>query len=76
MRSYAVERSDAAPLDWRKSTFSWANGDCVQVASRSGGAVWVRDTKNPDGLMLAFDRSPWSTFVGAIRTDGTAERNR
>jgi hypothetical protein len=73
MRFYAVGSSEAAPLDWRKSTFSWANGDCVQVASRSRGVVRVRDTKDPRGPMLAFDRGQWNAFVGAVRTNGVGD---
>ena len=70
MRRYAVRSSDASPLDWRKSTFSWANSDCVQVASRPRGVVRVRDTKDPGGAVLAFDRSQWNAFVGGIRSGG------
>ena len=58
--------NDAPPPDWRKSTFSWANSDCVQVASRSRGVVRVRDTKDPDGTVLAFDRSQWEAFVKSV----------
>jgi hypothetical protein len=70
---YPVRSSDASPRDWRKSSFSWANSDCVAVASRSGGVVRVRDTKNPSGPMLAFDRVQWEAFVGGLRN---GERDR
>jgi hypothetical protein len=68
MSSYAVRSSDASPLDWRKSSFSWANSDCVEVASRSGGVVRVRDTMNPNGPMLAFGRVQWDAFMGGLRS--------
>lgn len=69
MRFFVVHPSRALPLDWRKSSFSWANGDCVEVASRSGGLVRVRDSRDASGAMLAFDRSQWNAFVGALRDD-------
>jgi hypothetical protein len=74
MSNYAVWSSDASPLDWRKSSFSWANSDCVEVASRSGGLVLVRDTKNPGGPVLAFNRAQWAAFVGGIGSDGDDRR--
>jgi Domain of unknown function (DUF397) len=70
MSTYAVRSADASPLDWRKSSFSWANSDCVEVASRSGGIVRVRDTKNPTGPALAFNRVQWAAFVGGIGNYG------
>jgi hypothetical protein len=40
-------------MDWRKSSYSGANGgDCVEVASADG--VAVRDTTNLDGMTLEF----------------------
>ena len=40
--------------DWRKSTYSSANGgQCVETASRNG-VVLVRDTVDRDGAVLGF----------------------
>lgn len=66
MSDYAFGASNTSPLDWRKSSFSWANSDCVEVACGSGGVVRVRDTKNSAGTVLAFDRTQWTAFVGDI----------
>ncbi|MCM4078289.1 DUF397 domain-containing protein [Paractinoplanes hotanensis] len=53
-------------LVWRKSSGS-LNGDCVEVAPLPDG-VAVRDSKNPDGPMLAFTHSEWRAFIaGAIK---------
>jgi hypothetical protein len=67
MGSFAVRSSNASPVDWRKSSFSWANSDCIEVASRSGGVVGVRDSKNPGGNTLVVGPVQWDAFVDRIR---------
>jgi hypothetical protein len=39
-------------MEWRKSSFSAASGDCVQVRQDLAA---MRDSKNPDGPTLAAD---------------------
>jgi uncharacterized protein DUF397 len=54
-------------MDWRKSSFSNANGgNCLEAASGNGG-VMVRDTTNRDGDMLALSASAWAAFVAGLR---------
>lgn len=53
--------------DWKKSSYSGANGgDCIEAAS-ADGTVLVRDTKNRDGGTLGFTTSAWGAFLAAIR---------
>jgi hypothetical protein len=52
---------------WIKSSPSYANGGCVEVAARSGDRIRVRDSKNPAGAVLGFSSGDWNAFVGAIR---------
>lgn len=59
-------------LVWTKSSFSLANGNCVEVAGLSSELVRVRDSKNP-GPMLQFSSERWSTFVRDVR-NGELER--
>ena len=54
-------------MDWRKSSYSGANGgDCVEVASAVG--VAVRDTTDRDGVTLAFSAGAWAAFVTRLRS--------
>jgi Domain of unknown function (DUF397) len=61
--------SEAEPSDsrWVKSSLSFANGDCVEVASLTDGSIGVRDSKDAAGPMLRFTPSEWRAFVGGVR---------
>jgi hypothetical protein len=53
-------------MDWRKSSFSGANGgDCVEVASADN--VAVRDTTDRDGVTLEFTAQAWQEFTRRLR---------
>ena len=52
---------------WRKSTYSTAEGNCIEVASNPVGTVAVRDSKNPSGPVLALSPEDWQTFVASVR---------
>jgi hypothetical protein len=56
--------SQAAELDWFKSSYSGTNGgDCVEVAAKLD-AVYVRDSKVVSGgPILRVGRVEWAAFV-------------
>lgn len=59
-----MERDSA---DWRKSTFSSANGgQCVEVGKGFTGIV-VRDTTDRDGAVLAVPASAWRALLAEVR---------
>jgi hypothetical protein len=54
-------------MDWRKSTYSNANGgDCVETSS-GDGMILVRDTTNRDCATLAFSAQAWEQFTTSLR---------
>lgn len=59
----------ARRLVWRKAWSSTGHGACVEVAD-AGRAVAVRDSKDPQGPVLAFPATEWQSFLaGAKRGD-------
>jgi len=51
---------------WRKSSFSSAAGNCIEVGDLAENGRAVRDSKDPTGPVLAVSRAQWAAFVGAI----------
>lgn len=43
-----------------------ATGACVEVG-RHDDLIVVRDSKEPDGPMMAFSRAAWAEFVAGVR---------
>ncbi len=52
--------------DWKKSSYSGAHGDCVEVRAPGVAAVAVRDSKDPHGPALAFTPRAWAAFVDGV----------
>jgi hypothetical protein len=54
---------------WRKSSYSGNGGaDCVEVGAREEASrVFVRDTKDPQGPLLAFGPDAWKQFAERVK---------
>jgi hypothetical protein len=52
-------------LDWRKSSYSNGQANCVEVAD-AGQDIAVRDSKEPDGPVLVFGAGEWRAFVSGL----------
>jgi hypothetical protein len=52
---------------WVKSSQSYANGNCVEVAGLPGGVVGVRDSRKAAGPVLRFTPGEWRAFLGGVR---------
>ncbi|MFJ6725935.1 MULTISPECIES: DUF397 domain-containing protein [unclassified Streptomyces] len=48
---------------FRKSSYSQAESNCVEVAVTSADGRAVRDSKQPDGPLLAVSRNGWMAFL-------------
>jgi len=59
------EAAAGAP-EWHKSTFSLANGECVEVADLGGGVIGLRDSKDPDSPVLRFTRAEMNAFLRGV----------
>ncbi|MEU8258760.1 DUF397 domain-containing protein [Micromonospora inaquosa] len=51
--------------EWRKSSRSNQDANCVEVATNLGDVVGVRDSKDSDGPVLVVDAYSWRLFVAA-----------
>jgi hypothetical protein len=59
---------DLSTPQWRKSSRSSDQPNCVEVAI-TAGAVAVRDSKHPTGSALFIPPLTWATFTTALRTN-------
>jgi hypothetical protein len=58
---------DVTGIAWRKSSYSGSNGGaCVEIGA-VGPAVALRDSKHPDGPLLAFPADTWQAFTDQIK---------
>jgi hypothetical protein len=70
--THGLERlstSELARAEWRKSSWSSFNGNCVEVAELSGGQlIGVRDTKDVGrGPVLIFKEDAWRSFLAGVK---------
>jgi hypothetical protein len=53
--------------DWVKSSLSFSNGNCVEVASLLHGEIGVRNSRDSEGAILRFTSDEWHAFLGGVR---------
>lgn len=64
MRSVDLQKSSS----WRKSSYSAANGDCVEVGPLADSHIGVRDSKDASAAaVLKFTLAGWRAFVGEVK---------
>ena len=60
----------AGPI-WKKSSWSAANGHCIEMAELPDGTVAVRDSKDsgPERPILVFPRRGWNAFLLGVNAN-------
>ncbi|MEU2789393.1 DUF397 domain-containing protein [Streptomyces sp. NPDC007100] len=61
-----VDDASALSVTWWKSTYSDSGAQCVECAIVDAGTVAIRDSKNPAGPALRFERGRLVAFVSAV----------
>ncbi|MFC6885748.1 MULTISPECIES: DUF397 domain-containing protein [Actinomadura] len=65
-----MSENDFSTTRWRKSSYSGGGQtQCVEVAGLGTG-VLARDSKDPDGPVLAFSAGEWRALLGVLKRDG------
>ena len=52
---------------WGKSSLSFANGNCVEVASLPDGTIGLRNSRDSGGPVLRFTPDEWHAFLGGAQ---------
>ncbi len=64
-RDSSPEKPDSA-AKWVKSSLSFANGNCVEVADLDD-SIGVRNSRDREGAVLRFTSDEWHAFLGGVR---------
>ncbi|MFF3762504.1 DUF397 domain-containing protein [Streptomyces sp. NPDC001922] len=54
------------PSNWRKSSYSGGQGDCVEIAASVSSVAHVRDSKDREGPVLTFSGDAWRAFIADV----------
>lgn len=65
-RSAKFRAGNDSSLSWIKSSLSYHNGSCVEVAGLDAPAIRVRNSRDPGGAVLTFTPAEWDAFVGGV----------
>ncbi|MFF5249106.1 DUF397 domain-containing protein [Streptosporangium sp. NPDC000095] len=60
---------DLSGAEFRTSSLSGGNNNCVEVATNLPGLVAIRDSKDPSGPALTFSPAAWDNFLSSIRNE-------
>lgn len=61
-----AEQPGSGPV-WVKSSLSFSNGNCVEVASLPGNGIGVRNSRDSEGPVLRFTPDEWHAFLGGVQ---------
>lgn len=67
-KSSTCETNACAEVDmsWKKSS-ACESGACAEVNGEDGRVVRIRNSQDPDGVVLSFSKDEWSKFTKGIK---------
>lgn len=63
----AAVPADVLDVAWRKSSYSGAMGNCVEVARLASGDVAVRNSRDPRGPALVYTQAEIAAFLAGAK---------
>jgi hypothetical protein len=54
--------------EWKVSSYTGGQGNCVEVARNVPGTVAVRDSKDPSGPILRFTADEWKQLTESVKS--------
>jgi hypothetical protein len=54
-------------FSWRTSTYSQANGECVEIAPTAAMDTLIRDSKDCEVGVIRADASAWSSLIAGLK---------
>jgi hypothetical protein len=63
-----MSAAHAPDLNWRTSSFSTDNGQCVEVAEAPQGGRYLRDTKDRTHPAHYFPAEEWTAFIKGVKS--------
>ncbi|MFR9727500.1 DUF397 domain-containing protein [Streptomyces sp. MS19] len=59
---------DRRNTGWRRSSYSGANGECLEIGHTTATEVPVRDSKRP-ARVLSLNPAGWAAFIQGVKQD-------
>lgn len=60
-------------MDWKKSSYSGQEGNCVETSLLPDGGRAIRDSKDKDGPVLRVTSGEWKAFLGKVKGQATSD---
>jgi hypothetical protein len=60
--------TDRTAFEFHKSSYSGAQGECVEVARNVPDVTAVRDSKVQSGPLIVLPAAAWSAFIHTMRS--------
>jgi len=64
-----VRPASSVAVQWRKSSYSGDNGNCVELSAVSPGSIAIRDSKAPAHHVLIFSSAQLADLLIRVRAD-------